>query len=54
VYFIMVDGLGGGKGTYKLHVKGVIAHGEPCIASQLTSGLFSCEGGGSCTGGFCQ
>jgi hypothetical protein len=53
-YFIMVDGFGSASGSYNLHVHGVIADGQPCNATQVTNGLWSCAGGGTCTGGTCQ
>jgi hypothetical protein len=54
LYFIIVDGYSGNSGAYKLHVHGVIANGQPCNATQVDSGLWSCAGGGTCTGGRCQ
>lgn len=53
-YYIVVDGFGSASGGYDLHVHGVIANGQPCNATQVTNGLWSCAGGGTCTGGTCQ
>lgn len=53
-YYIMVDGFGSASGSYNLNVHGVIADGQPCNATQVTNGLWSCAGGGTCTGGTCQ
>jgi hypothetical protein len=54
LYFIIVDGWLGANGAYDLNVKGVIKTGQPCIAAQVTNGLWSCQGGGACSGGTCQ
>lgn len=54
VYYLFVDGYSGNSGAYNLHVHGVIANGQPCNATQVESGLWSCAGGGTCTAGRCQ
>jgi large repetitive protein len=54
VYYVVVDGFSSSSGAYTLHVHGVIANGQPCNATQVTNGLWSCAGGGTCTGGTCQ
>jgi hypothetical protein len=54
VYFIIVDGWLGANGAYDLNVHGVIKTGQPCIAAQVTNGLWACQGGGACTSGVCQ
>ena len=55
VYFIFVDGWQTDDlGPYILNVSGVIKTGQPCNAGQVSAGLFSCQGGGACTGGVCQ
>jgi hypothetical protein len=47
-YFIFVDGYSANEGDYILNVSGTIATGQPCNQDQITSGLFTCQGGGAC------
>lgn len=55
-YFIIVDGYGAASGgaAYNLNVSGVITAGQACSAAQVSSGLFTCAGGGACSAGICQ
>jgi hypothetical protein len=53
-YFIFVDGFGANAGNYTLHVQGTIAAGQPCNPTTISSGLFACAMGTTCSGGTCN
>ena len=48
-YYIIVDAWSTSSGAYNLNVSGVIQTGQPCNPAQISSGLFSCQGGGACS-----